>query len=98
MLKLIKPWEWIVLIVGGVALIALWSCNPNSFNNTTTKTNKRFLTIQTVKTTTIGTWDVVVDRQTGVEYICVHGSNGYSGLTPLLDKSGKPVICNGKGK
>ena len=31
------------------------------------------------------------DKQTGVQYLLVINENG-SGLTPLLDKDGKPVI------
>lgn len=34
---------------------------------------------------------VIVDRQTGVNYLYVHRGYG-GGLTPLLDKDGKPVV------
>ena len=34
---------------------------------------------------------VIVDKETGVNYLFVH--SGYSGgLTPLLDSEGKPII------
>ena len=34
---------------------------------------------------------VIVDKETGVNYLFVH--EGYSGgITPLLDKDGKPVV------
>ena len=37
------------------------------------------------------TFQVWVDRETGVNYI--YSSSGYSGgLTPLLDREGKPVV------
>ena len=33
---------------------------------------------------------VIVDKQTGVNYLYV--CRGYGGLTPLLDANGKPII------
>ena len=39
----------------------------------------------------MGTMEIWVDRQTGVNYL--YHQAGYSGgLTPLLDKDGRPVI------
>ncbi len=46
------------------------------------------------KTYTQGTLDIMeiwVDRQTGVNYLFRYSGNG-GGLTPLLDRDGKPVI------
>lgn len=34
---------------------------------------------------------IIVDRETGVNYLFVQGGNA-GGLTPLLDREGKPVI------
>lgn len=34
---------------------------------------------------------VIVDKETGVNYLYVHRGYG-GGLTPLLDKDGKPVV------
>ena len=35
--------------------------------------------------------EILVDRETGVNYLC--RTNGYAGgMTPLLDREGKPVI------
>ena len=34
--------------------------------------------------------DIYVDRETGVNYLYAWGTGG--GLTPLLDREGKPVI------
>lgn len=34
---------------------------------------------------------VVVDKETGVNYLFFHRGNG-GGLTPLLDSDGKPII------
>ena len=53
------------------------------------KKDKRF-----VKTYSQGTMDVIdilVDQETGVSYL--FRSNGYAGgMTPLLDREGKPII------
>ena len=34
---------------------------------------------------------VIVDKETGVNYLFVHRGDG-GGLTPLLDADGKPII------
>ena len=53
------------------------------------KNQKRFIT--TYQQGAIETATVIVDKQTGVNYLFVH--QGYAGgLTVLLDKEGKPVI------
>lgn len=39
----------------------------------------------------IGTMEIWVDKETGVNYL--YRQSGYSGgLTPLLDRDGKPII------
>ena len=38
--------------------------------------------------------DVIVDTETGVNYLFVVYGNG-AGLTPLIDENGKPVITRG---
>lgn len=40
---------------------------------------------------TINITEIWVDRETGVNYM-YHASGHSGGLTPLLDKDGKPVI------
>ena len=37
---------------------------------------------------------VLVDRETGVNYLLAKDGYG-AGLTPLLDKDGKPVVTEG---
>ena len=55
------------------------------------KKEKRF---QTVKMESMGFAShakVIVDRETGVQYLFVH--DGYAGgLTPLLDAQGRPLV------
>ena len=52
------------------------------------KKEKRFVKQYSQELGTIQVW---VDRETGVNYLFV--SQGYAGgLTPLLDREGKPVI------
>lgn len=38
--------------------------------------------------------DVIVDTETGVNYLFVVYGNG-AGLTPLIDENGKPVVTRG---
>ncbi len=40
---------------------------------------------------TLDTMEIWVDKQTGVNYLFRYSGNG-GGLTPLLDRDGKPVI------
>ena len=49
---------------------------------------KRF---EKVYSQSMGSMEIWVDKETGVNYVCHH--SGYSGgMTVLLDKDGKPVI------
>ena len=53
------------------------------------KNDKRFVKIYSQGT--ISTMEIWVDTQTGVNYL--FQASGYAGgLTPLLDRDGKPVI------
>ena len=52
------------------------------------KKNERFVKIHSEN---MGTEFILVDKKTGVNYLFV--STGYAGgLTPLLDRDGKPII------
>ena len=54
-----------------------------------TKKGKRFEI--TYKQGTLDVIEILVDRETGVNYL--FRTNGYAGgLSPLLDREGKPVI------
>ncbi len=49
---------------------------------------KRF---EKIYTQDLGSTEIWVDKETGVNYL--YHSGGYSGgLTPLLDKDGKPIV------
>lgn len=37
--------------------------------------------------------EIWVDKETGINYL-YHASGYYGGLTPLLDREGKPVISS----
>lgn len=40
-----------------------------------------------------GTFEIIVDSETGINYL--YHSSGYGGgITPLLDRDGKPVISS----
>ena len=50
---------------------------------------KRFEVIY--KQGTLSTFKVIVDKETGVQYLMA--TDGYAGgLTPLLDREGKPIV------
>ena len=51
--------------------------------------DKRFEEVYSQGTLTIT--EIWVDRETGVNYI-FHASGNAGGLTPLLDKDGRPVV------
>ena len=50
--------------------------------------DKRFVKIYSQSAGTIEVW---VDKETGVNYL-YHACGNSGGLTPLLDREGKPVI------
>lgn len=51
--------------------------------------DKRFEEVYSQGTLTVT--EIWVDRETGVNYL-FHASGNAGGLTPLLDKDGRPVI------
>ncbi|KTT87181.1 DUF6440 family protein [Mammaliicoccus sciuri] len=55
------------------------------------KDNNRFFVKSVDNVKGLGRISILVDRETGVNYINAWVGTG-SGLTPLLDESGKPVI------
>ena len=67
--------------------IVIYGCYANVKGDTM---EKRF--IKTYTQSTFGTeTKILVDRETGVNYL-FHQSGHAGGLTPLLDKDGKPVV------
>jgi hypothetical protein len=64
------------------------------------KKKARFITTyeQTIqKTLGFGAIQILVDTETGVNYLNTVG-DGYSGITPLLDENGKPIVSLDIGK
>lgn len=53
--------------------------------------NKRFQIVDAEKLGFGRAVSILVDLNTGVNYILLHDGYG-SGITPLLDENGKPVI------
>ena len=55
------------------------------------KKEDRFICVHSESSFTLGVLRVLVDRETGVNYLwCREGGGG--GLTPLLGSDGRPVI------
>lgn len=58
-----------------------------------TSKNERFLTVY--KKTTFGTETrVLVDRETGINYLYYGMQSAGGGLTPLLDREGRPIVTS----
>lgn len=55
------------------------------------KEEKRFAVLHEENTGFMTSCSVIVDKTTGVNYLLVTQGQG-SGLTPLLDRNGKPVF------
>lgn len=57
------------------------------------KKNSRFESRETYANGLAKSFEVIVDKETGVNYLMVNTGYG-AGLTPLLDRQGKPVISS----
>ena len=55
------------------------------------KEEKRFAVLHEESTGFMTSCSVIVDKQTGVNYLLITQGQG-SGLTPLLDRDGRPVV------
>ena len=55
------------------------------------KKERRFVEVFTEGSVMTNASTLFVDRETGVTYLLINSGYG-AGLTPLLDKDGKPVI------
>ena len=55
------------------------------------KSRNRFICVYSESSFTRGTLRVLADRETGVNYLFFQSANA-GGLTPLLDREGKPII------
>jgi len=55
-----------------------------------TKKEDRFIKIYKQGKLTVN--EIWIDRETGVNYLCHSNANGGCGITPLLDREGKPII------
>ena len=55
---------------------------------------KRF---ENIYSETLGSISIYVDRETGVQYLCVSGPVG-SGVTVLVDQEGKPLLARSQPK
>ena len=55
------------------------------------KNNERFLRVFTEGSEFGTKREIFVDRETGVQYLFVKSGYG-AGLTPLLDRDGKPMV------
>ena len=57
------------------------------------KKNDRFITVYKEGSEFTALRTVIVDRETGVNYLWIKSGYG-SGITPLLDSNGQPVVTS----
>lgn len=57
------------------------------------KKDSRFEIRETYTNGLAKSFEVIVDKETGVNYLMVNAGYG-AGLTPLLDRQGKPVVSS----
>lgn len=57
------------------------------------KREKRFIVVSEENSSFVTHCTVLVDRQTGVNYLMASYGQG-TGLTPLLNREGKPIITS----
>ncbi|GAA0738531.1 DUF6440 family protein [Clostridium oceanicum] len=55
---------------------------------------KRFVEIYSQGSLMGNSYEVIVDAETGVNYLFMNSASTYSGFTVLLDKDGKPVVSD----
>ena len=60
---------------------------------TVAKNDKRFIVTEKEGSAFTNIIQVIVDKNTGVNYMFVQSGNA-GGLTPLLDRDGRPVITS----
>lgn len=56
------------------------------------KEEKRFQLKETIQNTSVGSYNIMVDTITGVNYLVMDGGMTSFGITPLLDENGNVVI------
>ncbi len=55
------------------------------------KREKKYKRFEKTYSQEMGCTSILVDKETGVNYLCIN--SGYAtGITPLLDREGKPIV------
>lgn len=88
MARLVK---WVVAVA--VAIVALTGCSTTETAEAEEDMTPRFV----YESVTDNTWmytDVIVDTETGCQYLLAGNGDGY-GLTLLVDKYGNPLLAQG---
>lgn len=93
----------VALTAAATALASLWGRSSGATEAAAWPESAEFSTLETgqdrfsVHDTNLGLCDVIVDHETGVEYLVWHA--GYKGgLCPLLDVDGSPLLVAEAGE
>ena len=88
------PFSWACLVAWAVVMaLALAGCSAGEPESTWPESTE-FSTLETgqdrfsAHDTNLGYWEVIVDHETGVQYLCRYKY----GLCPLLDVDGTPLL------
>lgn len=85
-----------------IVILSFVGCDVQSEPNAMWPESAEFSTLETgqerfsMHDTNLGSCDVIVDHETGVEYLVWRGSYK-GGITPLLDADGSPMLVSEAG-
>lgn len=90
----------VALAAAAIALASLWGCSSGATEATAWPESAEFSTLEggqgrfSVHDTNLAYWEVVVDHETGAQYLYRYKY----GLCPLLDADGSPLLVAGVGE
>lgn len=91
----------VALAAAAIALVSLWGCSSGATEAAAWPESAEFSTLETGQgrfsayDTNLDGWRILVDRQTGVQYIV---GNTVHTVCPLLDADGTPLLVAEAGE
>lgn len=91
----------VALAAAAIALVSLWGCSSGATEATAWPESAEFSTLEdgqgrfSAHGTNLDGWRILVDRQTGVQYIV---GNTVHTVCPLLDADGTPLLVAEAGE
>lgn len=90
----------VAIAAAAIALASLWGCSSGATEAAAWPESAEFSTLDSgqdrfsVHGTNLAYWEVVVDHETGAQYLYRYKY----GVTPLLDAGGSPLLVAGAGE